>query len=142
MVKLAEVGVLSLGGVLGVNARYWLSQWIGRGALSQFPWATFAVNVTGSFAAGFAATVFARSFPQPAARLFVISGFLGGYTTYSAFALESIALFERGERAVGVTYTVATLVGGLAAVVLGVALARAILPDTGPSAGAAVGSAL
>ena len=48
-----KILVLSLGGVAGVNARYWLGVWINRWASSQFPWATFSINVSGAFAIGF-----------------------------------------------------------------------------------------
>ena len=58
-----QVAVLSLGGVLGVNARYWLGVVITRWVGSQFPWATFTINVTGSFAIGFCTVVLARWVP-------------------------------------------------------------------------------
>lgn len=124
MERLVQIGVLSLGGVLGVNARYWLGLWINRWAGAQFPWATFLINVTGSFAIGFLATLIARWLPHPNLRLLVVTGFLGGYTTYSTFAFDSLTLWERGERGASLAYMGATLVVGFLAVFLGVALAR------------------
>lgn len=128
MEKLQQVAVLSLGGVLGVNARYWLGLWIARWAGTQFPWGTFLINVTGSFAIGFLATALARWLPHPHLRLLVVTGFLGGYTTYSSFAFESLTLWERGERGPSLAYIAGTVAAGLVGVVLGVALARG-LPD-------------
>ena len=92
-----QVAVLSIGGVLGVNARYWLGIVINRWAGVQFPWATFAINVSGSFAIGFLSVLLTRWLPHPHARLLVVVGFLGGYTTFSSFSFESLALLERGE---------------------------------------------
>lgn len=134
MEKLQQVAVLSLGGVLGVNARYWLGLGITRWAGPQFPWATFAINVSGSFAIGFLATALARWLPHPYARLLIVTGFLGGYTTYSSFAFESLTLWERGERGASLGYMFGTLGAGFAAVLLGVALARGIAAPGGERA--------
>lgn len=122
--KLIQIGFLSLGGVFGVNARYWLGHWVNRWASQQFPWATFLINVTGSFAIGFLTMLLARWLPHQNFRLLVVTGFLGGYTTYSTFALESLTLWERGERGIGLGYMASTLLAGFLAVSLGVALAR------------------
>ena len=66
-----RVAVLSIGGVLGVNARFWLGVAINRWAGSQFPWATFTINITGSFAIGLCTAVLARWLPHPHVRLLV-----------------------------------------------------------------------
>jgi CrcB protein len=97
---------------------------VNRWASPQFPWATLLINVTGSFAIGLLTTLLARWLPHPSFRLLVVTGFLGGYTTYSTFAFESHSLWERGERAVSLGYMAATLAAGFVAVTLGVALAR------------------
>jgi hypothetical protein len=60
-----KVIVLSIGGTLGVNARYWLGIWINRWASPQFPWATVIINVTGSFLIGFLTIVLTRWMPHP-----------------------------------------------------------------------------
>lgn len=125
-----QVAVLSLGGVLGVNARYWLGVVINRWLGSQFPWATFTINVTGSFAIGFCTVVLARWLPHPYARLLVVVGFLGGYTTFSSYSLESLALWERGERRLCVTYMAGSVVSGFAAVVLGTAVGHGLMQST------------
>ena len=124
--KWSQVALLSVGGMLGVNARYGLGLWVSRWASPQFPWATWLINVTGSFAIGFLSVVLARWVPHPNARLLLVVGFLGGYTTYSSFALESLTLWERGERGLGVAYVVSTVFAGLMAVALGAALGRAV----------------
>src|SRR4051795_8111862 len=92
-----KVIVLSAGGALGVNARYWLGVWMSRWTSPQFPWATFTINVTGSFLIGLLTITVARWLPHPNFRLLVVTGFLGGYTTFSTFEFESATLWERGE---------------------------------------------
>jgi CrcB protein len=125
-----KVIALSAGGVLGVNARYWLGSWMNRWASPQFPWATFTINVSGSFAIGFLTVVLARWLPHPSLRLFVLTGLLGGYTTFSTFAYESATLWERGEPGLAFANMFGSLGAGLAAVVLGIALARGLAART------------
>jgi CrcB protein len=120
------VAVLSLGGALGVNARYWLGAWISRWTSPQFPWATFTINVSGSFAIGFLTMALARWLPHPHLRLLVVVGFLGGYTTFSTFSFDSLALWERGEIGLSLTNMVASVAAGFLAVALGAGLARTL----------------
>jgi len=123
----ARILVLSAGGALGVNARYWLgvlaSRWVGP----RFPWATVAINVSGSFAIGLGSVALAARWPHPLARLFLLVGFLGGYTTFSSFTFESLALWERGDKGLAVANTAGSVAAGLAAVALGVALGRGLV---------------
>ena len=119
-----RVAALSIGGVLGVNARFWLGVAINRYASSQFPWATFTINITGSFAIGVCTAVLARWLPHPHARLLIIVGFLGGYTTFSSYSMEALALWERGEHGLCLAYLIGSVIAGFAAVVLGTALGR------------------
>ena len=116
---------LSIGGALGVNARYWLGVWFSRWAGSHFPWATFTINITGSFAIGFLGMTLIHWWPHPNARFFAITGFLGGYTTFSSFTLETLALWERGNLWGSLFNAFGSLAFGMIAVVLGVALGRA-----------------
>jgi fluoride exporter len=118
--------VLSIGGALGVNARYWLGVLITRWSGPRFPWATVVINVTGSFAIGFLAVILAYRWPHPLGRLFVVTGFLGGYTTFSSFTFESLDLWEKGEKSLSMANTIGSVAAGLAAVTLGVALGRAV----------------
>ena len=123
-----KVMVLSLGGALGVNVRYWMGAWISRWASPQFPWPTFTINVSGSFAIGFLAVLLARWLPHPNIRLLVIVGFLGGYTTFSSYSYETLTLAERGELALAFVYVTSSVILGLAAVGSGAALARMLVP--------------
>ena len=118
-----KVLMLTLGGALGVNARYWLGDWMSRWSSPLFPWATFTINITGSFAIGFLAVVLARWLPHPHVRMLVIVGFLGGYTTFSSYAYESLILAERGEVGLALAYVTGSVILGLIAVTIGVALA-------------------
>jgi len=122
-----KVIVLAVGGAIGTNARYWLGVWMSQWSSPRFPWATFTVNVSGSFAIGFLAMVLARWAPQANVRLLVLTGFLGGYTTFSAFAFESLVLYEKGHSGLMLANTAGNVVAGLAAVSLGVWLARALI---------------
>lgn len=122
----SRIAVLSLGGALGVNARYWLGVWVNRWSSAQFPWATFVINVSGSFAIGFLAVALARWLPHPNFRLLIVVGFLGGYTTFSTFAYDSLTLWERGEWALSLTNMGGSVLAGFVAVGLGVGLARAV----------------
>src|SRR4051812_5650010 len=122
-----RVAVLSIGGALGVNARYWLGVWMNGWASPRFPWATFSINVSGSFAIGFLTMVLARWLPHPHIRLLVLVGFLGGYTTFSTFEFDSLTLLERGERGLSLVNLAGSVAAGLAAVGLGVGLARALI---------------
>lgn len=127
-----RVSMLSVGGALGVNARYWMGVWLARWVGPHFPWATLAINVSGCFAIGFLTLALTRWLPHPNARLLVLVGFLGGYTTFSTFMFESVELCKRGEAGRAAAYVSATLIGGFAAVTSGTALARAlVLRETG-----------
>jgi CrcB protein len=118
--------VLALGGTLGVNARYWLGAWMNRWTSPQFPWATVAINVSGSFLIGFLTVTLTRWLPHPNIRLLVITGFLGSYTTFSTFENDSLTLWERGEGILMAANLVGSVAAGFVAVVLGTALARGL----------------
>jgi CrcB protein len=131
-----KVIVLSIGGTLGVNARYWLGAWINRWTSPQFPWATFAINITGSFLVGFLTIALTRWMPHPNIRLMLITGFLGGYTTFSTFENDSLTLWERGEGMLMAANLIGSVTAGLAAVLLGAALARELAEPAIARAGA------
>jgi fluoride exporter len=126
-----KVAVLTVGGALGVNARYWLGLWISGWAGARFPWATLAINVSGSFALGFFGAAHARWLPHPSWGLLVAIGFLGGYTTFSTFTLESLTLLQRGETLRALAYLSGSVAGGLMAVAMGVLLGRALAGTPG-----------
>jgi CrcB protein len=122
------LGAIALGGALGAPARYGLAQVI-HVAPDTFPWATFWTNISGSFALGFALTlILARYPPTHHLRPFVATGFLGAYTTYSTFAVETDLLVKDGHATIGVAYAALSLVAGFVAVWAGVWIARAVEP--------------
>ena len=121
-----RVLAISAGGVAGVNARYWLAVGMNRWVDPRFPWATFTINVSGSFAIGFLAVALARWLPHPNLRLMVLTGFLGGYTTFSTYAYESATLWGRGDYGLALVNLFGSLAAGFAAVWLGIAAAEAL----------------
>lgn len=96
---MGAVILVGLGGALGAVARFGAGSAIGRLWPMGFPLATLLINIAGSAAMGIFVGVMARLLPgwQEQARLFVAVGFLGGFTTFSSFSLETILLIERGE---------------------------------------------
>jgi CrcB protein len=125
-----KVTALSVGGIVGVNVRYWLGVWMSRWASPQFPWATVVVNIAGSFLIGFLTVALARWLPHPNLRLLLITGFLGALTTFSTFENESLGLWERGQHALMAANLAGSVALGFAAVVLGTALARGLVETT------------
>jgi CrcB protein len=116
-----------LGGGIGAALRHGVN--IGSAQLFgiTFPWGTFIVNVLGSFLIGVFAAYFAfRSGASQPMRLFLTTGILGGFTTFSAFSLDFALLFERGEVAQSVFYVIASVVLSLAAIFLGLFVVRTI----------------
>ena len=91
---------IGLGSALGGMARYWCSGIVAERIGETFPWGTLTVNVVGSFIIGFFGTLTApdgRLLVGSNARQFVMVGFLGGYTTFSSFSLQTLALARDGE---------------------------------------------
>ncbi|MSP50621.1 MAG: fluoride efflux transporter CrcB [Alphaproteobacteria bacterium] len=113
---------IALGGALGSVGRYWLALAFEALFASGFPWATVAANVTGSFVIGIVA---ALPF-GPLSRQFLMVGVLGGYTTFSAFSLQTLVLAQEGEWAKAVANVLASVILCLAAVWIGHALADSL----------------
>ena len=91
---------IAIGSALGGVARYWASSWAAGRFGNGFPWDTLLVNVTGSFLIGFFASLTGpegRVEVSPAARHFFMVGLCGGYTTFSAFSLQTLDLVREGE---------------------------------------------
>jgi CrcB protein len=117
-----RVLLVALGGALGSVLRYLTGVGVARLAGLAFPWGTLLVNVVGSFAIGLAAARLAGV----ELRLFVITGVLGGFTTYSAFNEETLAAWRAGSPGVAVAYVAATVIVCLVAGLGGAALGRAL----------------
>ena len=118
------LGAIAVGGALGAPARYGVAELI-HVAPNTFPWATFWINVSGSFALGAVLAILIERYPPSHyARAFVATGFLGAYTTYSTFAVETDLLIKDGYAAIALTYVIASVVVGLSAAWAGLWLAR------------------
>lgn len=94
---LLRLFLLAAGGAAGTLARYGVSVWADRAARGVFPAGTMAVNLAGCFLIGVFWALFERSLVSPGQRLFLMTGFLGGFTTFSTFGLETFALLREGE---------------------------------------------
>jgi CrcB protein len=123
MISYLLVGV---GGALGAMARYGFSSVTGHFWPSPFPYATLLINVIGSLAMGLLVGLLARTLPawQNEVRLFVAVGILGGFTTFSAFSLDAVTLFERGEIGTAAAYVLLSVVLSIAALVFGLYIVR------------------
>jgi fluoride exporter len=115
---------VALGGAAGAVARFAVAQWAGARWGWIFPWGTFAVNLTGSLAIGLVMTLLFAREANPAYRLLLVTGFLGGYTTFSAFSFEVLGLLEARRWDVAALYVAASVVLGLLATLLGLGLGR------------------
>ncbi len=121
--------IVGLGSAIGGMARYGCSLWLARLLGGTFPWGTLFVNVTGSYIIGlfFALTSSGgRLLVSPDWRIFVTVGVCGGYTTFSSFSLQTLALLRDGEWIQGSLNAVGSLVFCLAAVWLGTVCAAAL----------------
>lgn len=117
--------VISLGGILGANARYLLGTWIAERYGTSFPYGTLVINVSGSFVIGLFLTMISERFVlHPNWRLFFAVGFLGAYTTFSTFSYESVVLIQDGSWRLGLVNMLGSVVLGPIAVVMGMAVAR------------------
>jgi CrcB protein len=125
---MTHILLVAAGGAVGSVLRYLVGLWTLRSFGPSFPWGTLTVNITGSFLIGVFAEVIARKFGASAEmRVFLITGILGGYTTFSAFSLDAITLLERGELVTALIYVASSVLLSALAVFAGLALMRAIV---------------
>ncbi|AZN71785.1 fluoride efflux transporter CrcB [Georhizobium profundi] len=119
--------LVALGGGLGAALRHLTNLAAFRLLGPNFPFGTLAVNVIGSFLMGVLVEVVARRFGASVElRLFLATGVLGGYTTFSAFSLDTIVLWERGAPGLAVAYVGLSVLLSLAAIIGGLWLARTV----------------
>lgn len=115
------IALVALGGALGCVARYKLSGWVLHHTIDwRFPAGTFTVNVLGCLVAGVLAGLAEKHDLLSAdARILLFTGLLGGFTTFSAFGLETLFLLKRGELAIAAANVVVSVLAGLFALWLG-----------------------
>ena len=122
----------ALGGALGALARWALGEALPHRA-GTWPWATLVENLSGCLLLGvLIAAVFARSPGHPWLRPFLGTGVLGGYTTFSAFAVETVQLTDAGAWGAAVGYVLASVVGSVLAAAAGVRLGRGLSSRPAP----------
>jgi CrcB protein len=116
--------IVMLGGAIGAGARHL----VGAAALgrlgSGFPWGTLIVNLSGGLMMGLIAGWLVRAGGSEATRLFVAVGMLGGYTTFSAFSLETLLMVERSQFGAAAAYVGTSAIGSVALLFLGLRLMR------------------
>ncbi len=114
-----------VGGGLGATLRHLINVTCARCIGTAFPYGTFIINITGSTVMGLIAgyLAFKGEASQPW-RLFLMTGILGGYTTFSAFSLDTALLYERGEVGLAVLYVMGSVVLSIAGLFAGLAMVR------------------
>lgn len=119
-----ELGAISLGGAAGALLRVWLGETFAGGA-PGWPWLTFAINVTGSFALAYLATRLAERLPLSSYRRPLLgTGFCGAYTTFSTMAVETIKMFDADRGGLALAYAAASIGAGFIAIWVATSLAR------------------
>ena len=122
------LGVVAAGGAIGACARHGATL-LWPTPPSAFPWTTFVINVTGSALLGAVLVLLTeRGAPHPLLRPFLGTGVIGGYTTFSTFAVDVQRLIERGQPLTALTYLLATVLVALLAVWVASSLTRAVVP--------------
>jgi len=116
---------IGLGGGIGSIARYLLQRWSLQVFPSHFPWGTFGVNIAGCLLIGIFWGLSFKSFDQNESwKLFLMTGICGGFTTFSAFTLESIGLLKEDRLSLFFMYVAGSIVLGLVATYLGMRLSK------------------
>lgn len=125
---------IAAGGAAGTLMRYWIGLWATARFGETLPWGTIGINITGSFVIGLIAALSepGRWFMMPAdLRLFLTVGICGGYTTFSSFSLQTLALLQAGSLGLALINVVASVVLCLLAVWLGYHLPSVLRPGLG-----------
>jgi CrcB protein len=119
--------LISLGGILGANARYWLGGWAAQRWGTTFPFGTLLINLSGSLVLGVFLTLATERFLiDPRWRVLFAIGFLGAYTTFSTYTYESVNLMLNGQWLPGVLNLLGSALLGGAAAAIGIFLGRLI----------------
>ena len=121
--------IIGAGGAIGAVCRYLLSSQIAQVAGTQFPWGILIVNILGGLAMGLIAELGALSLGMSQeTKSFLTTGVLGGFTTFSAFSLDTALLIERGDIMNATAYVLSSVIGSVAALFLGLYLVRMVFP--------------
>ncbi len=119
---------VAAGGAIGASLRFLVVRWAGHALGLAFPYGTLIVNVAGSLVMGVAAVMMMERFPGSWGRLspFLMTGILGGFTTFSAFSLDALFLIERGRNLAAVSYIGGSVMLSILGLWAGLALARGV----------------
>jgi CrcB protein len=117
---------ISIGAVLGANARYFVGGWVADRLGATFPFGTLVINVTGSLLIGVVLTVSSERLTPDWFRPLLAIGFLGSYTTFSTFSYETLALVQNGAVAAAMVNVVASVGAAFLGVYAGTVLARLV----------------
>ncbi|WP_026173179.1 fluoride efflux transporter CrcB [Martelella mediterranea] len=119
--------IVAAGGALGSVGRHFIGVLATRMGAITFPWGTLAVNIIGSLLIGLLVEAVARVLNESAeARMFIVIGFLGGFTTFSSFSLDAMNMIERGDVLPAIAYVIGSVAIGLGAVWAGLAIGRLV----------------
>jgi CrcB protein len=117
-----------VGGGIGSMARLFVTSFTGKQIGTAFPWGTLSVNLLGALVIGLLIELMALRWSAPEAqRYLLVTGFLGGFTTFSAFSLETASMCTRGDWIMAVAYVLASVIGTVGLVILSIHLLRALL---------------
>jgi CrcB protein len=116
--------MIGIGGFLGAIARYIVGTYIGGHYGVRFPFGTFVINVSGSFAIGFILTLLSRTTASVIWRYLIPIGFIGAYTTFSTFEFETLRAIQEGQLIIGLLNIVQSVFAGFAAVWAGAVMGR------------------
>ena len=122
-----DILIISLGAIVGANARYFLSRFAIKQFGPIFPYGTLIINVLGSMVVGFFVVwTMERVLADPRSRLLVVVGFCGSFTTFSSYAFESMSFFDRGQWMLMFANVLSNNLLCLGSALAGMALARAL----------------
>jgi CrcB protein len=121
-----DLFLVAVGGAIGSGIRHLTNIGALRLVGPNYPWGTMAINIVGSFAMGLFIATMMRRGGSNEVRLFVATGILGGFTTFSAFSLDFATLWGRGATSPAVGYALASVIGAILALFVGLWLARSL----------------